>query len=621
MRQLKTAALASLFLLFIITPSISNESTSSSSWVERASTPEQGGYGEAVVGTGDSVYIVRCLYASSEPEFWRYDPNTNTWYTMSTYGLPVGAFRNGACLAYDYNMNIYALLGARYSDANRTLFYVFNLNFSIWYQLSDTPHPQGAGNALTYCGYDNSLYAFLGSNQHGSVFARYDIASSTWEILPSIWDVTDDGCSLAWAGDEYIYALQGEVDESTPNCNFARFNVINGTWEELAPIPEENGVGDGASLLWIGYWNEDYRDCIFALGGGDVDENPGYSFYCYYINNNTWVRLDDLPYPVGYYNGNRLAYANNSIYYWQGTPSTWEGGGKKFCQWILQNIQPSIVYVDDDYNSSILGWQLDHFNRIQDAIDAVAENGTVYVYSGVYCENIRINKTLSLIGESADTTIIDGGKKGTVINITTDGVKIKGFTVTNSYPVTFYQAGICIYSDNNNISDCKIVNNSPTGLRIVNGNNNTIIWCNISHNSLNIVLEASSWNTISNCFIGYGTPTLCNNFTFIFPAINIFDKSDNNTVKNCRIMNNSEGISVSGNDNIIVGNEIRNNEICGIWVDSSGNLIAGNKIAGNGFYENISSNYGGIWMTNTSSENLIYHNDFINNRLMHMMEV
>lgn len=36
----------------------------------------------------------------------------------------------------------------------------------------------------------------------------------------------------------------------------------------MRPIPEIEGVGDGASLLWIGNWMAEYANYIFALGGG-----------------------------------------------------------------------------------------------------------------------------------------------------------------------------------------------------------------------------------------------------------------------------------------------------------------------------------------------------------------
>jgi hypothetical protein len=71
----------------------------------------------------------------------------------------------------------------------------------------------------------------------------------------------------------------------------------------------------------------------------------------------------------------------------------------------LQYTTPAIVYVDDDYNSSTPGWQYDHFDMIQDGVDAVAENGTVYVYNGTYYEIISISKPgLKLIVEDKNTT-------------------------------------------------------------------------------------------------------------------------------------------------------------------------------------------------------------------------
>lgn len=92
-------------------------------WIEKADTPEAGGYGEAVVGIGNSVYIVRCYNVNDNPAFWRYDSVNDSWDSMNTSGLEKGAFRNGAALAYDRNDYLYALLGGRNSDTNRRLFY------------------------------------------------------------------------------------------------------------------------------------------------------------------------------------------------------------------------------------------------------------------------------------------------------------------------------------------------------------------------------------------------------------------------------------------------------------------------------------------------------------------
>ncbi|MEM2530737.1 MAG: hypothetical protein QXL32_06470, partial [Candidatus Bathyarchaeia archaeon] len=133
---------------------------------------------------------------------------------------------------------------------------------------------------------------------------------------------------MAWDGGEYLYAMNGEWEETVPHNDFARYHIPTGKWEDLPPIPVQRGVGDGGSLLWTAK----YKEYIFALGGGDVDENPGYGFYAYRISSNKWMELERLPYPVGYWTGNRLGFANGHIYYWQGAPSTWPGDGNRFCR-------------------------------------------------------------------------------------------------------------------------------------------------------------------------------------------------------------------------------------------------------------------------------------------------
>ena len=303
-------------------------------WVEKSDTPCAGGYGEGVIGTGDNIYVARCMYATSSPTFYCYSPNIDSWISVSTSGLPDGAFRNGMGMTWDHGDYIYALFGGKYSDNNRKLFYRYSISHDIWEKLTDTPHAQGAGDALTWSEYDNHIYALIGSNEHGTVFARYSYDS--WETLslnPN-WTFTDDGASLV-SVDEYLYALQGEHDESIPNGNFTRYHTITSTWEDMSPMPEIEGVGDGASLLWIGDQISEYDTHIFALGGGEADEDPGYNFYYFDISCNNWNQLESLPCPIGYYVGNRIGYANGSIYYWQGAPSKWDCTGDAFYMYEL----------------------------------------------------------------------------------------------------------------------------------------------------------------------------------------------------------------------------------------------------------------------------------------------
>ncbi|MEA2032545.1 MAG: hypothetical protein U9N41_03050 [Euryarchaeota archaeon] len=319
------------------TPSLMGE------WVKKADTPAAGGYGEAIVGTGKNIYIARCLHATSVPTFWRYNPKTDNWVSMNISCLPTGAFRNGAALAWNSDDSIYALLGARYKaeDDDRCLFYRYSITNNSWEQLVDTPHAQGAGDAITWSGYDGYIYAIIGNKDRKSVFACYNIANNSWNELlfnPN-WTATDDGASLVWTGGEYIYALRGERQETVPNQDFARFHIPTKSWEDLSPIPESEGVGDGASLIRIGNWSNECSDYIFALGGGSCLEDPGYNFYRYNISQDEWKELEPIPCPVGNYVGNRLGLADGRIYYWQGAPSTWDCNGNAFYMFELMSSQ------------------------------------------------------------------------------------------------------------------------------------------------------------------------------------------------------------------------------------------------------------------------------------------
>ncbi len=299
-------------------------------WENRCSTPEYGGFGEALAGTGDYIYAVKCAYSYSTPKLWRYDPYGDAWETMNASNLYSGAFRNGTTLAWDSNDRLYCMAGARYSDFNRREFYCYSISDDSWTPLADTPYDQGAGDALIWSGYNDRLYAVMGSSVHETAFGAYDPETDSWTLFSDPPAITDDGCSLAWTGGRYLYCLRGENYETLPLRDFWRYDMQSDTWSSLNKIPEASGVGDGGSLLYIGNWEPGQSDFIYALGGNSCWEDPGYGFFRYTISTDLWEKLDDLPYPVGSFNGSRIGYAAGSIYCWQGSPDYYPGGGDKF---------------------------------------------------------------------------------------------------------------------------------------------------------------------------------------------------------------------------------------------------------------------------------------------------
>ena len=120
------------------------------------------------------------------------------------------------------------------------------------------------------------------------------------------------------------------------------------------------------------------------------------------------------------------------------------------------------------------GSGLDNYTKIQDAIDYALEGDTVFVYddSSPYNENLLINKTINLIGEHKESTVINGDSKGNVIQVLAVDVRISGFSIQMTGIEEGY-SGISVCSNNSFISENIILNNNR-GVNIYDASFNTI---------------------------------------------------------------------------------------------------------------------------------------------------
>jgi parallel beta-helix repeat protein len=289
-------------------------------------------------------------------------------------------------------------------------------------------------------------------------------------------------------------------------------------------------------------------------------------------------------------------------------------------------IPPSYVWVDDDYNSSTPGWGYDHFSSIQTGIDAVDVSGTVFVYSGTYTEElgpnseyVRIEKSLNIVGENRETTIINCpvGETGVWIKPGLSEVKILGFTVIGNHQesigiyginnnndiivenciVNSFYDGISLVSNTNSqVRNCTTFDNSRDGgIDITGGSNNLIDNCNSYSNSCGIAIQNCNHVTVSNCSCSN------NNDDGIY-----LTDANYITVSYCICLNNTaDGISPSYSSNNIISDNICNNNRWGILPYQSNN----NKIYNNSVTSNLQQ---GIYPWE-SSGNIIYHNNLINN--------
>ncbi len=174
-----------------------------------------------------------------------------------------------------------------------------------------------------------------------------------------------------------------------------------------------------------------------------------------------------------------------------------------------------------------------NYTKIQDAIDNASDGDTVFVYNGTYVENLIVNKSINLIGEDRNTTVIDGNNSGDVVFVSADWVNISGFTLQNSGSSSWptYDCGIELRSDHNTITN-NVFSDNDNGIYLYSNNNNLISRNKISSvpvDTIGIMLDFSYYNIISNNNVEnntYGIMAFSSNF-LTFKGNNIVENKEN----------------------------------------------------------------------------------------------
>jgi len=228
---------------------------------------------------------------------------------------------------------------------------------------------------------------------------------------------------------------------------------------------------------------------------------------------------------------------------------------------------PKTIYVDDDGGAD--------YTKIQDAIDHVADGGTIFIRNGTYNETLIINKSINLIGASKDKTIINY-KIGSEIN----------------------KNVVLIEADNCTIKELKIIgagtSSKITGINI-NTSYNTISNNILLHHDNGVYIDKDSknntisWNTISDARHGIDTYYSDNN--------NI----SKNNISSCK----TYGIYLFGSDNNIISDNMISDNNYGIRVKGSEE----SKFFGNA----VITNRYGILFCCGAKNNVIYYNIFKQN--------
>jgi nitrous oxidase accessory protein len=306
------------------------------------------------------------------------------------------------------------------------------------------------------------------------------------------------------------------------------------------------------------------------------------------------------------------------------------------------------------------------YPTIQAAVDHAAIGDTVQVAPGIYYEHVNVNKSVTIVGENPQTTIVDGTTNGTIFDLDGSNIKISGFTIRNAgitgnaiassketltsdndwisnNIITTSQYGVYLsYSTGNRIFSNTFINNvfagisvnnagstnitantivgGAYGIRTVSSTNNMIVGNTISQSSYSIYLSsASTGNTVRNnvlsgktaCVYSSSDSTTVDHNTLIDGASGVY-------LYNCKsgsvyyntFKNSSYGIRLYWTSETTSSHTVSNNKI--LYTDWAIELVYsdGNTLTGNWLQQNTY----GVFMSSSSS-NTFYRNNFVNNKM------
>ena len=150
----------------------------------------------------------------------------------------------------------------------------------------------------------------------------------------------------------------------------------------------------------------------------------------------------------------------------------------------------NIITVNDDGDED--------FTTIQAAIDSipVSDRGPtpIYVHSGIYRENVTVNKSVLLEGSGSAVTFVQGAT--TAFRVTANATRITGFTIRGANTCVYLDRVGGFSFDQNRVEDC------DTGLHAFRTTNSYIAWNVFTRGSYgiisdNVLDDAYRWNEIS----------------------------------------------------------------------------------------------------------------------------
>ena len=251
-----------------------------------------------------------------------------------------------------------------------------------------------------------------------------------------------------------------------------------------------------------------------------------------------------------------------------------------------------------------------HYTTIQAAINDSSPSDEIHVDSGIYPENVNVNKQLTLRG--IGMPVVDAWGSGSAITLAADGITLEGFTATGC--VGLNEAGIKVISNNNMLIGNNASNNS-FGIWLESSKNNTLRENNANSNSdglhgVGIYLYDSSNNTLignnANSNYGYGDYSYDYGYQVGFGyGIYLYDSNNNILISNTANSNYGDGYTEDSGYGIYLYDSSNNtliNNIANSNFGASFSIEGHGRASGEGITLYLSSNNNTL-INNTANSN------------------